>query len=45
MLYGWYRLLDRRMPDTGTVTSIKKAAIDVIIAGIPYYSAFYCGMY
>ena len=43
MLYGWYRVLDKWMPGTSTMISIKKSVIDVLGCGIPYYSAFYCG--
>ena len=43
MLYGWYKILDKRMPGTSIATSIKKSVIDVVGCGIPYYSAFYCG--
>ena len=45
MLYGWYRVLDKRMPGTAIGTSIKKAVIDVVVCGIPYYSVFYCGKF
>jgi len=44
MLYGWYKILDKRMPGTSIATSIKKSVIDVVGCGIPYYSAFYCGL-
>ena len=43
MLYGWYRILDKRLPGTTTKISIQKAVIDVVFCGIPYYTAFYCG--
>ncbi len=42
-LYGWYKVLDARLPGKAWATVAKKLALDATVASVPLYSAFYIG--